>query len=511
MNPERELSKQKDAVVAALQKGNIGTFTVVGTELVGPTVGQELTSKGVWATVLSLVGILAYLAFRFQFSFGVGAVVATLHDLLITLAFLAFFRYDMTLNVIAAILTMTGYSTNDTIVIFDRIRENLRSMRRDSMRDVINASINQTLGRTVITAGTALLTSLALFFFGGEVLHGFAFTMVVGIITGTYSSVFIAAATVSFWRGQRAGPRRRARAGGVDAVAAPAAADAQGQSPRRPSAKRARRSAAAVIQAALLGVVQGVTEFLPVSSTAHLLIASRLLGFKDPGGVFTVMIQLGSIFAVRVALSREDPRRRDGSAVAARGAALRGDAAGGAGARARRGRAVVRICDARPVQRAGGERRDVRARRHRDPADRALSADADGARCRRRRRWARRSVSACARRWRSCRASRAPAPRSWAVSALGLDRAVATEFSFFLAIPTLTAAFANSLWKVRHDITSAQASEIAIGFVMAFVSSALVVRPFLNYVRRSGFQSFAWYRIVAGLVLLAALAAGWGR
>jgi preprotein translocase subunit SecF len=196
-----ELSKQKDAVVTALQKGNIGTFNVVGTELVGPTVGQELTSKGVWATVLSLVGILAYLAFRFQFSFGVGAVVATLHDLLITLAFLAFFRYDMTLNVIAAILTMTGYSTNDTIVIFDRIRENLRSMRRDSMRDVINASINQTLGRTVITAGTALLTSLALFFFGGEVLHGFAFTMVVGIITGTYSSVFIAAATVSFWRG----------------------------------------------------------------------------------------------------------------------------------------------------------------------------------------------------------------------------------------------------------------------------------------------------------------------
>ena len=118
----------------------------------------------------------------------------------ITLAFLAFFRYDLTLNVIAAILTMTGYSTNDTIVIFDRVRENLRSMRRDSLRDVINASVNQTLGRTVITSGTALLTALALFFFGGEVLHGFAFTMVVGIITGTYSSVFIAAAIVSFWR-----------------------------------------------------------------------------------------------------------------------------------------------------------------------------------------------------------------------------------------------------------------------------------------------------------------------
>ncbi|OLE84831.1 MAG: protein-export membrane protein SecF [Acidobacteria bacterium 13_1_20CM_2_65_9] len=134
----------------ALKKSNLGNFRTVSTEIVGPTVGRELTTKAVLATVLSLVGILAYLAFRFQFSFGVGAVVATIHDLLITLAFLAFFRYDMTLNVIAALLTMTGYSTNDTIVIFDRIRENLRSMRRDSLNHVINVSVNQTLGRTVI-------------------------------------------------------------------------------------------------------------------------------------------------------------------------------------------------------------------------------------------------------------------------------------------------------------------------------------------------------------------------
>ena len=140
-----------------------------------------------------------------------GAIVATIHDLLVTLAFLAFFRYDMSLNVIAAILTITGYSTNDTIVIFDRVRENLRAMRRDGLNDVINRSINQTLGRTIITSGTALMTALALFFFGGEVLRGFAFTMVVGIITGTYSTVFIAAAIVSFWRGSgRAQPRRRA-------------------------------------------------------------------------------------------------------------------------------------------------------------------------------------------------------------------------------------------------------------------------------------------------------------
>ena len=216
----QSLSGVAQQVKTSLTQAGLGGFSTVSTEIVGPTVGAELTSKGLWATVLSLIGILAYLAFRFQFSFGVGAVVATIHDLLITLAFLAFFRYDMSLNVIAAILTMTGFSTNDTIVIFDRIRENLRSMRRDSMFDVINASVNQTLNRTIITSGTALLTAIALFFFGGEVLHGFAFTMVVGIITGTYSSVFIAAAIVSFWRGSAP---TRAAAHAPASVGAPAA------------------------------------------------------------------------------------------------------------------------------------------------------------------------------------------------------------------------------------------------------------------------------------------------
>ncbi len=193
------LTAVAQAVEDALQKGNFGRFAVVGTEIVGPAVGQELTTKGTQAMVLSLVGILAYIAFRFQFSFAVGAVIATIHDLLVTLAFLAFFQYDLTLNVIAAILTVTGYSTNDTIVIFDRVRENFRSMRRESQNDVINHSINQTLGRTVLTAGTTLLSAVALFLFGGEVLHGFAFTMIVGVITGTYSSVFVAAAVVTFW------------------------------------------------------------------------------------------------------------------------------------------------------------------------------------------------------------------------------------------------------------------------------------------------------------------------
>jgi preprotein translocase subunit SecF len=214
------LSTTAQQVEDALKKASIGSFHRQGAEIVSATVGRELTSKGLWATALSLIGILGYIAFRFQFSFGLGAVVATIHDLLITLAFLAFFRYDMTLNVIAALLTMTGYSTNDTIVIFDRVRENLRGMRRDSLDHVINVSVNQTLGRTVITSGTALLTALALFFFGGEVLHGFAFTMVVGIITGTYSSVFIAAAIVSFWRGT--GPTRAgAHAPAVAAKPAP--------------------------------------------------------------------------------------------------------------------------------------------------------------------------------------------------------------------------------------------------------------------------------------------------
>ena len=197
------LSQTADAVVAALKKASLSNPQVVGTEIVGPSVGEQLTRQGLLATVLALGGILAYIAMRFQFSFALGAVVATIHDLLVTLAFLAFFRYDLSLNVIAALLTITGSSVNDTIVIFDRVRENMRSSRRDDIATVINTAVNQTLSRTVITAGTALLSALALFFFGGEVLHGFAFTMVVGIITGTFSSVFIAAAIVIIWQGKK--------------------------------------------------------------------------------------------------------------------------------------------------------------------------------------------------------------------------------------------------------------------------------------------------------------------
>ena len=227
------LSTAAKNVEDALRKGNLGNFMVVGTEIVGPAVGEELTQKGIYAFILSLIGILGYIAFRFEFSFAAGAVIATLHDILVTFAFLAFFRYDLSLNVIAALLTVTGYSTNDTIVIFDRVRENMRKMRRDSLNDVINLSINQTLGRTVITAGTALLSAIALFLFGGEVLHGFAFTMIVGIITGTYSSVFVAAAIVTFWR--RTKPSKLS-------TAAPAAAAPAASTPRKSKAQRKARA-----------------------------------------------------------------------------------------------------------------------------------------------------------------------------------------------------------------------------------------------------------------------------
>jgi preprotein translocase subunit SecF len=198
-----KLSETADALVAALRQSNLGTFDVINSEIVGPVVGEQLKRQGTLATVFAMGGILAYIALRFQLSFAVGAIAATVHDLLITLAFLAFFRYDLTLNVIAGLLTITGYSVNDTIVIFDRVRENMRSMRRDNLSQIVNIAVNQTLSRTIITAGTTLLSVIALYFFGGEVLEGFAFTMLVGIISGTYSTVFIAAAIAIMLQGRR--------------------------------------------------------------------------------------------------------------------------------------------------------------------------------------------------------------------------------------------------------------------------------------------------------------------
>ena len=182
-----------NAVVAALERGDLGSFEVIGQELVGPVIGQELQERGVNAFVFAMVGILVYIGLRFRFSFAVGAVVAVVHDIAVTLSLLTFLGYELSLNVVAAMLTITGYSVNDSIVVFDRVRENLRSMRRDAFAPLVNTSINQTLARTVITSGTTGVAVLALYVFGGEVLEGFAFTMLVGVMSGTYSTIFVAA------------------------------------------------------------------------------------------------------------------------------------------------------------------------------------------------------------------------------------------------------------------------------------------------------------------------------
>jgi preprotein translocase subunit SecF len=221
-------------IAAALTKANLGNFKIVNREFVGPVIGKELRWKGIWATALSIVGIGIYVWYRFRFSFAVGASVATLHDILITVAFLVFFGYEFSLNIIAALLTIAGYSVNDTIVVFDRVRENLHLTRREPLDKVINDSVNQTLGRTVITSGTTFLTVLSLFLFGGEVLRGFAFTMLVGIITGTYSTVFIAS-SVAVLIGQRESVRA-ARTPAKSAVA-PGAGTSTGAN--KPARKRA--------------------------------------------------------------------------------------------------------------------------------------------------------------------------------------------------------------------------------------------------------------------------------
>ncbi len=182
------------AVVASLNDGFfLSDFGVRNVEIVGPQVGSQLQKQAALATIYSLAGMLVYLGFRFEWIYGVAAVITVFHDTLITVGAFSLTKTDISLTVIAAILTLIGYSNNDTIVVFDRIRENIKLMRREKLSDIVNRSINQTLSRTILTAGLTFLTVLALFLFGGEVLHGFSLALVIGILIGTYSSIAIAA------------------------------------------------------------------------------------------------------------------------------------------------------------------------------------------------------------------------------------------------------------------------------------------------------------------------------
>ena len=195
------------AVISALSEGfYLSDFGVRNVEIVGPQVGKQLQTQAKLAVLYSLAGMLVYLGFRFEWIYGVAAVVTVFHDTLITVGAFSLTNKEISLTVIAAILTLIGYSNNDTIVIFDRIRENLKLMRREKLADIVNKSINQTLSRTILTAGLTFLTVLALYLFGGEVLHGFSFALVIGILIGTYSSIAIAAPILvayQDWRSKR--------------------------------------------------------------------------------------------------------------------------------------------------------------------------------------------------------------------------------------------------------------------------------------------------------------------
>ncbi len=202
------------AVLSALKSGYaLGGFAIRNVEIVGPKVGAELRRQAIFVTLYALAGMLVYIAFRFEWVYGAAAVLAVFHDVLITLGFFSLLHFEISLTVIAALLTLVGYSMNDTIVIFDRIRENNRLLRRESFAAVVNKSINQTLSRTILTSGLTFLTVLVLFLMGGQVLRAFSFALVVGIVVGTYSSFGIAAPIVVLWNKYHDGKGSTVRAG----------------------------------------------------------------------------------------------------------------------------------------------------------------------------------------------------------------------------------------------------------------------------------------------------------
>ena len=192
-----DASQGREAITQALTKGfGAEKFQILSAQSVGPKVGSDLRRQAVMATLYALGGILVYIAFRFEWIYGAAAVFAVFHDTLVTLGMFSIFNREINLTVIAALLTLVGYSVNDTIVVFDRVRENLKVRRRDDLETVMNDSINQTLSRTILTSGLTFMTVVALFIFGGDIINHFAFAMVIGIIIGTYSSIAIASPRV---------------------------------------------------------------------------------------------------------------------------------------------------------------------------------------------------------------------------------------------------------------------------------------------------------------------------
>jgi preprotein translocase subunit SecF len=189
-----------------------GIFSIRGVEIVGPRIGADLRHQAVLVVLYALGAMLIYIAFRFEWIYGVAAVIAVFHDTIITIGLFSIFNKPIDLTVLAALLTLVGYSMNDTIVTFDRIRENIKLQRRGSFSDLVNLSINQTLSRTVLTSGLTLLTALALYLFGGQVLNGFSFALVIGILVGTYSSIFVASPILIFWKNFADQRKKSARA-----------------------------------------------------------------------------------------------------------------------------------------------------------------------------------------------------------------------------------------------------------------------------------------------------------
>jgi len=198
LNAEKDESEAEisTVVLAALQQGVDGDIVMRRVEFVGPQVGDELKEQGILAVVYALIGIFLYVMMRFQWRFSVGAVTALLHDIIITMGVLALLQVEFDLTVVAALLAVIGYSLNDTIVLFDRIRENFPRLRKASPLEVVNISVNETLSRTLMTSMTTLLVLFALFIFGGEIIHAFAFTLIVGVLVGTYSSIYVASTTL---------------------------------------------------------------------------------------------------------------------------------------------------------------------------------------------------------------------------------------------------------------------------------------------------------------------------